>query len=221
MITETGQGLSVLIVADVLKDWQTFASWYSFYKNLPLATITICALRNGETPFQLYQWTKRLNIPLFFHTSLSPEPTIQMLDCIREAKKRKLVGNEILAIPCFTLAIDVLSQKILNIINSQKVCKSRESAFFVSEIEVADLIDGMMLSDEKPFAEVELCVEAKEAEKLNSLVSCRKGCGKWIDTSKGCPFSCAAGLTSVEMTANENRIIELWKKMCSLYSAAM
>lgn len=62
-------------------------------------------------------------------------------------------------------------------------------------------------------------VEAKESDELCCLVSYKKGCGKWLDTLKGCPFSSAAGLATIAMTANENRIIELWKKMCSLYKA--
>jgi hypothetical protein len=83
----------------------------------------------------------------------------------------------------------------------------------VEEMMNAYMLDGMKLPDTEP-----ICVEAKECDEPSCLVSYQKGCGKWIDTSKGCPFSNAAGLALTTMTINENRVIDLWKKMCTLYS---
>jgi len=221
MVTETGKGLSILIATEVGQDWQTFACWYSFYKNLPLAKVVVSSLRNNEAPFQLFQWAKRLKVPLFYYEKLSDDRLIQMLAGAREGVERKLLGQEILVVPPSTLAIDVLSPKILNILHEQNLCRTGHDALFLRDANIADIINNIMLANEHSLSDVDVCVEAKDCQKVRSLVSCRKGCGKWIDTSKGCPFSSAAGLTSIDMTANENRIIELWKKMCSLYSAVM
>ena len=67
------------------------------------------------------------------------------------------------------------------------------------------------MSDDK------ICVDAKLCQDVHPLVTYHKGCGKWIDRSKGCPFSSAGGLVTPDLTVNETRIIELWKKMVPLY----
>ena len=64
MISETGKNLSVLILTEVGKDWETFATWYSIYKNLPNSNVSIICQRNEKAPFVLFQWAKRLKIPL-------------------------------------------------------------------------------------------------------------------------------------------------------------
>lgn len=63
--------------------------------------------------------------------------------------------------------------------------------------------------------------EAKDSVELIELISFEKGCGRWINTAKGCPFSSAGGLVSTEMTVNEARIIELWKRMVPLYNTVV
>ena len=221
MITETGANLSILIVTEAGKDWETFGTWYSIFKNLPDATIAIVVERNKEAPFVFFQWTKRLRIPLFHERPMSHIIINNHLDYVRTAQRKKFLGDNILVIDPLVMAIDIFDQKILDLINSNDMfVDSDNNTLFLRNQDIDEVMNQMWLEDKQPFA-TEFCVEAKETEEAYPLVSYKKGCGKWIDKSKGCPFSSAAGLTTPTMTVNENRVVELWKKMCSLYSAVV
>jgi hypothetical protein len=217
MITKTGKNLSILIVAETGKDWETFGTWYSIFKNLPDATVAIASLRNKETPFMLFQWAKRLGIPLFHFNPIYNDLYNDILVGVQHAHQQKLVEKNILTIVPLTMAIDVLDQKTLDIFNLKEdvlLNLGTETQWFLRHSDV-----NAILNEEIEPHKYTFCVEANETKTLSPLVNYQKGCGKWIDTLKGCPFSNAAGLASTEMTINENRIIELWKKMCNLYSA--
>lgn len=221
MITETGKNLSVLIVTETGKDWETFGTWYSIFKNLPDANIAMTIQRNKKAPFMFYQWAKRLRIPLFHDRAMSHIIVNNYLDYARRAQQKKMVGDNILVIEPLVMAIDVFDQKILDLINSEDIFLDTDNnTLFMSNPNIDKILNEIGLED-KQLPTTKFCMEAKGTEILAPLVSYQKGCGKWIDKSKGCPFSSAAGLTSPKMTVNENRIIELWKKMCSLYSAVV
>lgn len=214
MINKFGKNLNILIVTEVGQDWRAYATWYSAFHNVPDAQIGVACFRNENTPFQLFQWTKRLRVPKFFVNPLGLFPTAEFLNCAKLAQKPNL-----LVIDDRTLFLDVLDPKLLDVLNTKEVCLDPNyNVQFLRNQNADDLLNQILLEDRVPYTQP-LCFEANETESLTCLVSCRKGCGKWIDTSKGCPFSNAAGLASTEMTANENRIIELWKRMCSMYSA--
>jgi len=218
MITETGNNLSVVIVTEVGKDWQTYATWYSFHKNLPQANVSIVAHRNSTTPFQMFQFARRLRLPLVFDRAMSHVVLVNLLDATRTAVKAFAMRDRILVVEPLTMAIDPLSPDLLEMLNEDNTLLEAEGVLYMHDADIDELLNATMLYEQSPFEHQPLCVEAKETEDLTSLVSYRKGCGKWIDTSKGCPFSNAAGLATATMTVNEKRIIELWKKMCSLYS---
>ncbi len=222
MITETGENLSVLITTETGQDWQTFATWYSIYKNLPCAKIAITCARNKETPFQYFQWTKRLKTPSIRHEPFNPEdPISSRLDAVGKAFSEGIVQGTVLVIKPLIAVIDVLDQKILELFNSRTQIFDND-VWFLKNPNISDMLNEYLLEDKSiEFEENSLCVEAKTSEDIHPIVSYQKGCGRWIDTLKGCPFSNANGLIGAEMTSNENRIIELWKKMCSLYSVVV
>lgn len=214
MINKYGKNLNILIVTEVGNDWRAYASWYSVYKNLPEAQVKIAAIRNKEMPFQLFQWAKRLQVPLFYVNPMGLSPLVEQINCVKIAQLENL-----LAINDRILVLDTLDENTLKIINNTETnVDSQHNVQFLKQLNARELLNKILLEDQIPYAQP-LCSEAKESESVVCLASYRKGCGKWIDTLKGCPFSNAAGLASTEMTVNENRIIELWKKMCSMYSA--
>lgn len=222
MITETGNGLSVLITTETGQDWQAFGTWYSIYKNLPDAKIAISIARNEETPFQYFQWTKRINIPVIRHNMFDTEnPIASRLDVIGKAISLKMVESPILAIKPLVMAIDVLDQNLLEKLNSDSNIFDND-VWFLKQPNISDMMNTFLLK-QIPIEtqEKSLCEEAKESQNVRSLVSYKKGCGKWIDKLKGCPFSNANGLMIADMTSCENRIIDLWKRMCTLYSVVI
>lgn len=222
MITETGENLSVLITTETGRDWQTFATWYSIYKNLPNAKVSIVCVRNEETPFQYFQWTKKINIPVIRHNLFDKkDPIASRLDSIDKAISQKLINGSILVIRDLIMAIDVFEPELVEKMNSSSQMFD-DNVWFMKEPNIPNIMNSHLL-DENTIKIQEKCLfsEAKETNEIRSLVSCQKGCGKWIDTLKGCPFSNASGLMNIDMTLCENRIIELWKKMCSLYSVVI
>lgn len=221
VITETGKELSVLIVTETDWNWQTFATWYSFYKNLPDAVVRIVAQRNGSTPFVYFQWAKRLNVSCIKKSPFNDSETLNWLDAGVVCQEKNLLSNNVLIVRPLTMAIDILQPKIL-----ESFCQTDqwidEDMWFLRDPDFKSLLNKAALEENPPkLTSVNLCFEAKNTQDLASFVSYKKGCGRWIDTSKGCPFSSAAGLASTEMTVNEYRIIELWKKMVPLYKAVV
>lgn len=212
----------MLITTETGQDWQAFGTWYSIYKNLPDAKIAISIARNEETPFQYFQWTKRINIPVIRHNMFDTEnPIASRLDVIGKAISLKMVESPILAIKPLVMAIDVLDQNLLEKLNSDSNIFDND-VWFLKQPNISDMMNTFLLK-QIPIEtqEKSLCEEAKESQNVRSLVSYKKGCGKWIDKLKGCPFSNANGLMIADMTSCENRIIDLWKRMCTLYSVVI
>lgn len=216
MITETGGNLSVLIITEPGLDWQAFGTWYSFYKNLPDAKVHVNVLRNGDMPFAYYQWAKRLKLPLVHHKPYSDNLTmVNWLDAINKAN----LTSDILVVKPLVMATDIFEPEILDKLNAVERWID-DDVWFLKEPNIHGMINDFFLEDKKlENSEEKLCHEAKEINDPACLVSYQKGCGKWINTAKGCPFSNAGGLVTADMTVNEHRIIDLWKKMVPLYNA--
>ena len=66
MIDYTGNNLGIIIDCNftILDHWMSFASWYSFYKNLPDAQVALVCKR-GVSTYNLYSWCHRFGIKLF------------------------------------------------------------------------------------------------------------------------------------------------------------
>lgn len=222
MITQTGKNLSILITTETGQDWQAFSTWYSIFKNLPEATIAVTCARNTETPFQYFQWAKKINLPVLKHDKFDPEnPISTKLSSIRDALSANIVSTPLLIVDALVVFLDVLDQKLLDDFNSYEEIFD-PNMWYLKNPNMSDMLNAVLLEDKfiKP-QENRLCIEAKESQELSCVVSYKKGCGKWIDKLKGCPFSNANGLMTTEMTLNEIKVIDLWKKMCNLYSVVI
>jgi len=222
MITENGNNLSVLIATQTGRDWEAFATWYSVYKNLPNAKVAIVCARNAETPFQYFQWAKKVNVPILRYNLFDEnDPIASRMDAIGKAISQKIIEDTVLVIKDLIMAIDVFDEKLLEQLNSSSQIFDND-VWFLKQPNIPDLMNSYLLDGNTiEIKEKILCSEAKESEDIRSLVSYHKGCGKWIHTLKGCPFSNANGLMTIDMTSCENRIVELWKKMCTLYSVVV
>lgn len=225
-ITETGENLDVVILTSTADDWRAFGTWYSIYKNWPDAKIVMSCVRNNKIEFQYYQWAKRLNLPIFYTKKIYDDPYLHYLQIYRESKR--FVRDKVLLLPTDMMVIDMLDEKLLELMNNKDNSTSIDNNIWyfneVSVLEAKDMMDDIGLSDQPlagKYQPVSLYKEAKESVELSPIVSYIKGCGRWIHTMQGCPFSSASGFITDDMTVNERRIIELWRKMVSLYSVVL
>lgn len=216
MITETGGGLTVVVMTTPEQDWQAFATWYSFHKNLPDARSLLVCLRNGKTPFALYQWAKRLKVPVLYRNPVGDSEALGWLHALRDVE-----ADALLAVRPLVVAARLLDETFLDYAAKQDFYFSPELWYLRKGRSHPDRwIERLCLTDlPLPEAAVAFCAEAKECPEPAGFVSYRKGCGRWIHTATGCPFSSAGGLVTAEMTANEHKVVGLWQRMVPLYDA--
>jgi len=224
MVTETGKNLSVLIFTKPEMDWQTFSTWYSFKQNAPDCNIAIFCERNESVPFLYYQWTKRLRIKTikqkFFYSNNFED--LNILWAADIFLKKEILNIPLLVIKPYVVLNNIFNKKILSLFQKNIIYKE-EKIYFINKNNLKEKINDFYLKENELWQKEEntYCLEAKENENSWPLISFEKGCGRWINTAKGCPFSNAAGLVSQEMNINEKKIIELWKKMVPLYQATI
>lgn len=223
MISKNGKNLCVLIITETDLNWETFATWYSFYTNLPDCKIHIYSQKNESTPFQYFQWAKRLKITCTKNAPFSKESPyfLNWLNAINFSEKLNLIAQPLLVVRPYVMAVETIDQTILDILNSRTICIN-EDLWFLNNLNIEEIFNNCVLNNTEICTSKEKIIfEAKETNILKSFVSYKKGCGRWINKAKGCPFSNAGGLVTPEMTANESKIIELWKKMVPLYNAVV
>jgi len=219
-ITESGENLHVIIITTTAEDWRTFGTWYSIYKNLPDAKVVISCVRNKKVEFQYYQWAKRLNVPLFYTNAQHNDTFLDRCSVLAQVK----LSPQTLVVTPNIMFIDVLDEKFLALLNGEDGLYTDYDLWYVknqTREQIQSMMDEYALGEKVPGNPIWMHKEAKETSDLVPVVSYGKGCGKWIDTMHGCPFSNASGLLAEEVTVNEKRIIELWRKMVSLYSAVL
>lgn len=221
MIEKTGQGLHIIIATETAQDWPTFCCWYSARKSLPDAKITVVVNRTTRIEFQYYQWLKRLQVPHRFQNPIYRNQNLHKLQvaCTAwdESAKATLVvsphvaflsqWNEQLAGHIESLGSNFLHD------DYSLLAGYREKA------EIMAVIDQIFLEGAEIGATSSICPEAKETVDAWPLVGYFKGCGKWINTMTDCPFTGASGIVGADMSVNEWKIIEMWRRMVPLYSA--
>jgi len=217
-IDDLGNGLGVVIMTEPGRDWETFSTWYSFWKNLPEAAIQLVCLRNGSAPFQYFQWAKRLKVHTEF---INPEFDTEQQNWLSGLKQLDKIGKllgALLIVRPLVMALDAFNPDLIKDLNESELWID-DDAWFWRYPKPGDILNDMILENKQlAKSEKKLCMDVKNPEPT-CFASYGKGCGRWLHTAKGCPFSCAAGLVSDDMTINENRVIELWKKMVPLFHA--
>lgn len=237
ILTDTGKNLDVIIITSPTKNWETFGTWYSINKNIPEAKVQIFCVRTKEPAFQLFQWAKRLKVPVHYINSFGDTQadmgdriaTVQndylnWLNVFRTA--HKTVGDQVLAVSPLTMVIQPFPDEVLCLLNGQPFKWIGENAWFCKKIvleEFEKAINDYYLTNTIAFKNnaLPLCFDAKTTKDLKTIVNYKKGCGRWIDTARGCPFANAAGLVSDEMTPNEKAIVELWDRMVPIFNIAV
>ena len=228
MITDTGKGLNVLILCEtsVVQEWMAYASWYSFLKNAPDANICLSCRRQKDKIYQLMNWANRLEVKYDYYNDISENNgDFNKLYAIIRCLNKKFVSNPLLVVDSDVMLLNKLDVDLFNSANflsdknnkiwffNEIIPKNFENAIILFAINQ----DGIAyLKPEK----VELCKSTKESQ--NSLVSILDGVGRfnaelWINKDKKCPFGKSHRFKKDDMTVNENKVLDLWSKMASLY----
>ena len=220
MINATGENLKVVVVTQTAEDWRAFATWYSVQKYLPDAAVSLLVHRTTRVEVQYYQWAKRLRVPIKF---INPYYKEKVGDQLYDLKLS--LSNPVLMLDYTTVLTDVLDAGWLSRLNSTTpILAMDEHAWFARLVDpkrLDDIINEYIFTGKQspPVVVSTLISEAKDSDEPQPIVSYAKGCGRWIDTMKGCPFSNADGLVADGMTVNELRIVQLWRNMVALFSA--
>ncbi len=203
--------MNVLIIAKNTQNWQMFATWFTAHQQFTDSKFTLCITQSEETPFMLFQWAKRLKIPHFFCKNEFADPIANHLSLAKKAIDINFLDKE----TPFLMLSDLM---IVNNTDFERILLLDENSGFIPDPkEIDKLINERML---KNFETKDvLSVEVKEKYDIHPIASYKKGCGRWINKLKGCPFSNAAGLATEDMTINEFLVIDSWKKMTPLYQA--
>lgn len=203
--------MNVLIITPTTENWPAFATWYSVRQNLPSATTVVAIThQKNETPFQMFQWAKRLNVRHFYSKIEFTDNCTNKLAISTIAKEKNLfTSGPLLILAPYTLVFNDQFSTDLSF---------DEFGMFIPNVnDLESLINQRQLNN----LEIKntLISEANETSNLQPVVSYFKGCGKWINTLRGCPFTNAVGLGKRTMTENEFAVIDLWKQMALLYQA--
>jgi len=224
MISMTGANLDVVILARMGESWRAFSTWYSITKNLPDAHVSVICFRSTQVDIQGYHWAKRLSVPFCYLNPSCNEPIGDRLTILDRSFRH---NSGFLLLDYSTIVIRPLDETWLELLNDPEPGLLIDDHILVARQINEGLLEKMRTQflftgffEGLPVECGSLCPEAKESEDPASIVTTTKGCGRWIDTLKVCPFSHTEAILCDDMTINERRIVELWRKMVPLYDVA-
>jgi len=193
--------LDVVIACDssAAHNWMAFACWYSLNVNLPDARVRIVAKRGIDGPF--FTWAARCGVSLLNHREMPGESKLW---------RAQVAG---VRLPCLILDPDVLA------------VREPTPEFLALRGNAQDVAGKVwFLKDrvEKPIAvEPLLCRPAKD-DNFCTFTSYEGGWGKFVTTacinSGDYPFRKAERWQADEMSLNELKVLELWKRMDRLFN---
>lgn len=237
-ITNIGNNLNVLISCEYTlhDDWQTFATWYSIYKNLPDAEVSILCARDFPGNYSPFRWPTRAAVKFFQHENLEQNiPNVKKLNqlfgtylAIREG----LVKMPLLVTDCRQMCVRALSPNTVEAINGTRYGESNGLWFF-QDIELGDL--EKTIKNVLAFGSVSdslnhyLGKEEFLPELSNSAddpsVTCFTNFSKfenfdldaWRADRKSSPFVYSQGMASPVASPNARRLLLLWDRMKAAY----
>lgn len=201
--------MEILIITEPGLNWETFATWFSTTYYLPDIPCRIFCVRNKQMPYELFHWSKRLNLPITYLKRVFEHDLANNLKIMNEFRSEKAT----IVLTPHTIITDSFESTPDFARHNGAICTDWKSN------KINELIDDCVLYDKTPENNVSFFGDAKESIELRKITDYSKGCGIWINTLKGCPFSSVSELMANEMTINEYRIMNLWKKMLALYKA--
>lgn len=192
-ISSIGDGLTIHISCEpkLHHDWMSFLCWYSLSRNLPESKVIVTNLRENNL-FDLYGWTRLLQIPLLHHRGMSITQQQQML---RSHRRIHVTGPILTIQPEFVCVRDFEEAGI-------------DSAIFERK-------------DDWFFTEIPEFSSNCKQENPSVFVNYSDGWGNFVTDAwlnkTSTPLITGVGLTKAGMTVNETRLGGLWEGAARLY----
>lgn len=222
-ITQFGNNLKVLITANynLQDDWRAFATWYSIYKTIPDATISVICARELKA-YAAFAWTYRTETPFFQYKKEFPEP-LGKLHAIFVAVKEKLTSGPLLVVDASVVCVRPLMESNLNDLNNfSGFLGQNEPIWFLPDPDIKQIANYLETGQEPKSEQLEnLCSNCTDVS-ITPFVHYTQ-CGKYSPTQwenqKLPPFGMGTRLHTPVLTPNEQRILELWDQISSTYWA--
>lgn len=237
-ITNIGNNLNVLISCEynIHDDWQTFASWYSIYKNLPDAEVSILCARDFPGNYTPFRWPTRAAVKFFQHENLEQNianvKKLNQLFGIYLALREGLVKLPLLALNCRSMCVRSLPRDTVKTLNTVQFGGSRDIWFFrdtqIENLETAikniASFDSISSSLKHYLGEEEFVPELANSADEPSL-TCFTDFSKfenfdlevWRTEKKVAPFVYSQGLASPTASGNARRLLMMWDRMKAAY----
>lgn len=227
--SKDGSGLTILIHCDntLHDEWLVFAAWYSFAKFFPKSDVIVVCPRNAEKlNFCSYDWTYRTATRVIQHNN---KGNLNKLYGTYLCLKENIVKCPILVIDQYVMAIRNLSNDFSGIDygynNSSLYFNNGFIEIFEETIDKLEekSLDLLKFTKEKIlWNNLDKLISSCKEKDRTAMVSYNKGCGKfnfadWKSKYRVAPFRYVHYLRSMDMTANESKILDLWHRMASFY----
>ena len=248
--SSTGNRLNILIssVYSLANDWQTFAAWYSIYRNLPDAEVQVMCARDLPTN-PAFEWPYRCGVNFFQHKNVGKKigcPYLNKLYASYIALKEDFVQQPLMVIDADVMAVRSFSKETLDSLNDPSVNYAlSHPVWFFKELSLERAADTLnrynehiegdrpdsqkvrlMLRDVlgEPDAVPDLCCDVNMPGQC-AFVHCNKVIGRynkmeWERTRSFPPFSFTSEISKTGLnSANERLVVKLWERMQKVYNA--
>lgn len=139
MITDTGEGLGILITSEynIHHDWMAFASWYSIRERLPDAKVAIVAARSRDLGHSCFNWCHKCNVNFLAHSNVGRihgNVSLNKIYSAYVAVKEGLVPKSFIVLDYDMMAVRSFSDSCLDIFNDESIqFASNECSWFEEE----------------------------------------------------------------------------------------
>lgn len=223
-ITNDGRGVYILIntSSTIHNEWLSFCSWYSIFKNLPESEVVIACARQGRNDSPLgFLWPYKTSTQYFQHKNLGE---LNQLLAISIAMKQGLVKQPLIVVNDKTFAIRKFSEKLIHQFQSNDFIRS-DSIWYFNNHSFEMIAEAINKNKEDCEEREEFAQECSVQNKFSPSFSyfnsqcARFDFDDWVKKYSVPPFAYAHKFKSIKMTVNQNKILDLWKRVTNLYES--
>lgn len=219
MISSSGENLEILIVCDysLQNDWQTFALWYSIYKNLPDAKVSVLCSRNFIGKEACFCWPYKANIRFFQFPNLEKHYLLENLNLMTAlllALHESFVKPPLLVMQGNHICIRSLQEETLRYLNRTERAKAGNIYYF-NNLEYTTNLNILNTDSQIP----NLAGHASD-NTFSSFVDYSKfdkfDLHEWSDKPLP-PFYFCRRFALPTASVNTKRVLVLWDRMKAAY----